>query len=118
MTWSSPDECDHTLFMDRRQHVRFDLSAPVSYVWRDQGGVQRSSMGVTRDVSATGVFVVAESSPPAGEIVQFEVLFSFQDASRIQMRSEGRIVRVDDGNQVNAGFAVAASTLVVNGLRE
>lgn len=106
--------------MDRRQHVRFDLSAPVTYVWNDHGGVQRSGTGFTRDVSKAGVFVVAKSLPPAGEMVQLDVLFSFHDTSRIRMKAEGRIVRVEDGNRISSttGFAVEAkSRLRVNAIR-
>ncbi|MHB8485876.1 MAG: hypothetical protein ACYDCM_09115, partial [Candidatus Acidiferrales bacterium] len=69
--------------MDRRQHTRFDLSAPVTYFWKEQGSIRRAGRGTTRDVSECGLFVVTDSFPPAGAVIEFEVSFSFRDDSQI-----------------------------------
>lgn len=99
--------------MDRRLHKRFDLSAPVTYSWKDPTGVRRSGHGTTRDVSESGLFVLTDSLPTVGTAIQFEVSFSFHDDSRVQMRAKGMTVRVDADGSAEAVHGFAASTKIL-----
>ncbi|MHB8616342.1 MAG: PilZ domain-containing protein [Candidatus Acidiferrales bacterium] len=99
--------------MDRRQHTRFDLSAPVTYFWKEQGSIRRAGRGTTRDVSECGLFVVTDSFPPAGAVIEFEVSFSFRDDSQIQMKAKGEVVRVDANGNAAAVHGFAAATKVL-----
>lgn len=96
--------------MDRRLHKRFDLSAPVTYSWKDQPGIRYSGQGTTRDVSECGLFVLTDSMPPVGAAIQFEVSFSFRDDSRVQMRARGMIVRAETAGNTEKAQGFAAST--------
>lgn len=101
--------------MDRRERRRFDVSAPVAYVWTNSDSMQHSATGVTRDVSESGVFIVADTLPPVGAVVQFEVSFSFRDDSHIQMRAHGKVLRVEAtaGDKTQSGFAAATNQPVL-----
>ena len=97
--------------MDRRIHTRFDLTAPVSYTWTELDGICRTGRGSTRDVSECGLFVLTDSFPPVGTVIQFEVAFSFRDESQIRMKSEGKVVRVDADGEEAHGFAADTQVL-------
>lgn len=98
--------------MDRRQHTRFDLNAPVTYTWKDRKGSLRTGSGTTRDVSECGLFVFTDSLPPAGKIIRFEVTFPFRDDSHIRMRAAGGVMRVEnDSNAKARGFAAVTKVL-------
>ena len=102
--------------MDRRERRRFDVSAPVTYVWTNSDTTEHSGAGVTRDVSEIGVFIIADTLPPVGAAIRFEVSFSFRDDSQIEMRSRGKVLRVveatGEGN-MRRGFAAATNQPVL-----
>jgi hypothetical protein len=102
--------------MDRRERRRFDVSAPVTYVWANSDAIEHRGAGVTRDVSETGVFIVADTLPPVGAAVHFEVSFSFRDDSQIEMRATGKVLRVEStaGGQTHSGFAAATDQPVLS----
>lgn len=100
--------------MDRRSRKRFDVGALVKYSWKDDQQAQRTGHGTTRDVSECGLFVLSESSPPSGTLVEIEVSFSFRDDSQVRMRATGLTVRVEkDGDNKVRGFATSTSNLWV-----
>lgn len=103
--------------MDRRARLRFDLTAPVKYSWRDLTG-SRQGTGFTRDVSERGLFIVTATPPPMGATVHFEVSFPFRDESQIQMRAQGRVVRVagENGTAAERGFATLTHMLALDNL--
>lgn len=102
--------------MDRRSRKRFDVGATVKYSWKDDQQAQRTGQGTTRDVSECGLFILTDSGPRLGTLVDLEVSFSFPDDSRVQMRATGITVRVDmDGNSKKVrGFAASTSNLWVH----
>lgn len=97
--------------MDRRSRKRFDLGAPVKYSWTDDEHVQRTGQGTTRDVSECGLFVLADSCPPLGSIVELDASFAFRDDSRVQLKATGQIVRVDSNGKALGGFAACTKAL-------
>ena len=99
--------------MDRRIHTRFDLTAPVTYTWTEQDGICRTERGSTRDVSECGLFVLTDSFPPVGTVIQFEVAFSFRDESQIRMKAEGKVIRVDADGSAKEAHGFAADTQVL-----
>jgi PilZ domain len=101
--------------MDRRQRRRFDVSAPVTYIWANSDATEHSAAGVTRDVSESGVFIIGDSLPPVGATVQFEVSFSFRDDSQIEMRAHGKVLRVEatGSDRMPRGFAAATDQPVL-----
>ena len=99
--------------MDRRIHTRFDLTAPVTYTWTEQDGICRTERGSTRDVSECGLFVLTDSFPPVGAVIQFEVAFSFRDESQMRMKVEGKVVRIDADGGAKKVRGFAADTQVL-----
>jgi PilZ domain len=104
--------------MDRRSHLRFDLRAPVAYTWKDEEGIHQDS-GITRDVSQSGLFIIARSAPPMGASIRFEVSFLYRDQSQIKMRARGRILRVESNDEATPepGFATATNMLGLDNLK-
>lgn len=101
--------------MDRRARQRFDLSAPVTYMWVNSHARPHSSAGVTRDVSERGVFVLGDSLPPVGATVQIEVSFSFRDDSQITMKAQGTVLRVLAAEgKMQSGFAAMTKEPVLS----
>jgi hypothetical protein len=98
--------------MDRRQHKRFDLNAPVTYSWGEPQGIHSAGRGTTRDVSEYGLFVLTDSFPPTGAVIEFEISFPFRDDSQIQMKAKGQVIRVEaSGAETARGFAAVTSVL-------
>lgn len=97
--------------MDRRQQRRFDLNAPVKFSWGEPESIH--GQGTTRDVSEGGIFVVTDTLPPAGVAVDCEVSFSFDDDSRIQMRTKGTVVRIETETAGGHARGFAAVTQVL-----
>jgi hypothetical protein len=99
--------------MDRRQHRRFDLSAPVTFSWEDEGSMCDIGHGTTRDVSECGLFVLTDLCPPLGTDIDFEVSFPFRDDSQIQMKVRGKVVRIEPSADVGALQGFASETKVL-----
>ena len=97
--------------MDRRERRRFDVIAAVTFTWTDSNAIQHRSAGVTRDVSESGVFIIADTVPPVGTAVHFEVSLSFRDESQIEMRAQGKVLRVEAAREsrTQRGFAIATN---------
>jgi len=103
------------LFMERREHQRYRLRFPVIFSWRDEGQAQRENLGVTRDISTRGAFVVTTSPPLLNSYLKLKALIppSSRVAIPIQILGEGRVVRVETikNQEPSGGFALAAKRL-------
>jgi len=105
--------------MDRRRHDRYDLEAAARFSWRDDGGVRWRCRGLTRDISETGIFVVAGDTPPSGARVRLEVHAWSPAGSGLLMQTTGKVVRVEASARPagTAGFAIVTSSLVLRNCR-
>jgi hypothetical protein len=96
--------------MQPRRHVRFRLSAPVIFEWKYPPGSQHKSVGVTRDVSARGAFVISRECPPVGTTAYLEMFLPplHSGAVSLRMCGKGRVRRVEQGagGESTGGFAV------------
>jgi PilZ domain len=101
--------------MDRRRSHRYDLRTRVGFSWEDFEGIRHREESLTRDISEVGVFVLANSCPPVGTTVQFEVCFHSATAQGVQIQAQGRVVRVEraDQSQALCGFAAATQAIKV-----
>jgi len=96
--------------MERRRHQRHDLSAPVQFDWESLDYGPYHGSGITRNVSATGLFVMTEDVPPVGTTVHFEVdLKTSRLDSTVTVRARGRVERIEVTGLVGqlGGFAVS-----------
>ena len=102
--------------MDRRRTTRYKLSAPVNFSWRNPGGSHHRGQGFTRDISSDGTFVLTDTCPPPGVLIQIEVLFpAMEKDSVLKMRAQGEVLRVEAiaGGDTNRGFAAICKSFVL-----
>lgn len=97
-----------------RKANRYRVSAPVHFLWVPQHGEPISGLGVTRDVTPSGVFVVADTPPSVGSLVQLEVFLpKFTETGKgMHLNGEGVVLRVETGDAVagsstERGFAAS-----------
>lgn len=91
--------------MEQRRAVRFQLRALVIFRWEDQ-----ASIGRTRDISITGVFVTCHILPPVGTALSLEIHLPPLERNvlqRLQLEATGRVMRVEEGEGYR-GFASSA----------
>ena len=83
--------------MELRKHDRYQLRAPTFVFWAPRDGPSLSSEGITRDVSANGVYVNADETPAVGELVQIDILLPnpAPGEPEIHLTAEGVVFRVD-----------------------
>ncbi len=80
---------------DRRTHRRYGLSAQVRFTWELAGGTVFPATGISRDLSAKGLFVMAEHLPPVGSAVRFVVDLSTVSWPAVKVRAKGQVTRVE-----------------------
>jgi PilZ domain-containing protein len=72
---------------DRRQARRYRLALPVEL---------EHGTGLTRDISASGVFFKTNSSFRLGETIRFSLVLEYADPSGpLRLHCQGEIVRVE-----------------------
>ena len=98
--------------VDRRRHVRFALTAPVSFLWEERAGVEVEGTGFTRDVSEHGAFILTDTQAPLGAGVRLEIVFH-NPTKLLRMTAEGQVLRVEPSSRSEkiGGFAVATRGL-------
>jgi hypothetical protein len=96
----------------RRRFQRFPLRVPAVFFWKGPRGSRQKAEGLTRDISADGVFIMAESCPPMESSIEFEVKLPALDVSGppVKIRAAGQVVRSGGALSKNTqGFAVHSS---------
>src|ERR1700733_14884994 len=71
--WIESDDHVHSV-IELRKSNRYALRAPVLVEWAPQNGEPQSGQGVTRDINTFGVYIVTETLPPVGALVQMDIL--------------------------------------------
>ena len=81
---------------ERRRAIRYRMSTSVIFRWKRPDNQRFQAEGVTRDMSVEGVFVLTGTPPPVNAVIHMEVILPLSDgASKAQMKSEMRVLRVD-----------------------
>ena len=96
--------------IELRRAKRYQLSVLALFTWAPQEGKPRNGKGVTRDINALGVYVQADSLPPAGARVQMEIVLpKLADSSPgMHLQGEGIVLRCESGDATKRGFAASA----------
>jgi hypothetical protein len=104
----------YTRTIELRKKNRYRLSAPAFFFWAPQNGPPRSGEGMTRDVNATGVYIIADETPPVGALVQMDIVFPNMAGGEPgpRLTGEGVVLRVDPrsnrmADASNCGFAAS-----------
>lgn len=95
--------------VSRRRFQRFPLRVPAVFSWKSPRGARQKGEGLTRDISADGVFIVADCCPPSEAVIEFEVRLPALDTSGppLRIRAAGHVVRTDGQfDKFLQGFAV------------
>lgn len=100
--------------IELRKAKRYRLSAPALFLWAAQEGKLQSGQGVTRDMNASGVYVLTDALPPVGALVQLDILLPklADPGFGMSLAGEGVVLRVESkGSQGvesgEAGFAAS-----------
>jgi hypothetical protein len=100
--------------VELRKSKRYRLSAPVLFMWAPQDGNLQDGKGVTRDINASGVYIVTDALPTVGSLIQLEVLLPKVEflGAGISMAGEGVVLRVESSGSQGAnpgerGFAAS-----------
>lgn len=82
---------------DTRKAARYVVGAPVTFAWVD-GGQKYVGEGVTRNMSADGVYIWSQDAPPLGTAVQCHVFLQelTVDALPVDLLVDGRNVRIEE----------------------
>ena len=95
--------------MERREQTRYGVRALVDFEWMDKG-VLRRGHGVTRDISAKGMFIYSNIKPPAKADLRVDVSFREVGSkpTNLQMRAKGLVIRVEPATNTGSpqGFAI------------
>jgi len=98
--------------MERRKLTRYPLNVPVFFTWRGKGGPLLRGEGLTRDISASGAYVLSMASPPLRAVLKVEFALP-RPSGKGQTRIKGKLVvlRIDRNAKAGkrVGFAGEAS---------
>jgi hypothetical protein len=91
--------------LELRRARRYRLSAPALFLWAPHEGEPQGGQGVTRDINASGVYVLTDQLPPVGALIQVEVLLPKMEDSSVGMSlaGEGVVLRVEPSGSQGAG---------------
>jgi hypothetical protein len=103
--------------VERRKDNRYRLGVPVIFSWRGARQARHEGLGLTRDFSIGGAFVLTTNPPPLQAKIKLKAFFppvvGMTAALRIQ--GEGRAVRVEaiKHHDASRGFAVVGKRFVL-----
>lgn len=86
-------------FVPGRKEERFQTELPVRF----EGGE-----GVTRDVSANGVYFVTDAALELGQVVKFTMEFANFPDGPIVVNCVARVVRLEKGTRRGVGTAISS----------
>ena len=100
--------------IELRKAKRYQLRAPALFMWAPQDGDPQSVQGVTRDINTFGVYILTNALPPAGALVQMEIVLPklTDTGPGMHLTGEGVVLRVEprrtkaDGT-TECGFAAS-----------
>jgi len=97
----------HASAIERRRATRYRLSTSAIFMWAPHDGQPHGAQGVTRDINASGVYVLTDVLPPVGALVQLDILLpKLKDPGfGMSLAGEGVVLRVEPHGANNAGAA-------------
>jgi len=96
--------------VERRRSSRFPVRCEITCSWVDDAGVSNRTNGITRDISAAGVFVLCHHRPPAGALASVIIQVPRQQpwGQTLGLHGSARLVRLVQ-DDAGSGFALASS---------
>src|SRR5450631_4912638 len=96
--------------MDLRKQKRYNVSAPVLFMWALHDGEPHGGRGITRDINTFGVYVITDALPPVGARVQMTIALPklTDTGAGMQLTCEGVVLRSESDDVTKHGFAASA----------
>jgi len=108
--------------VNRRNDPRFPLCVPANFFWKDKLGEEHRAEGTTRDVSASGAFIITRLCPPPGAPVTVSISLPkiSANAHAMRIRALGNVTRVEasERGQSRRGFAFRSRRMFLGERRE
>ncbi len=81
---------------ERRNARRYELAFPIN-LHLSQGAPPQTQEGVTRDISARGLFFVVDADLAVGSNLEFTLTLptSITQSADVRVRAKGRVVRIE-----------------------
>jgi PilZ domain len=104
--------------MERRQHERYGLQAPVSFSWKDSRNTSLRCSGLLLNISGGGVFIATREVPPKGTRIRLKMsLPTVVGGSQLNIRASAEVVRLELPKQgetaERTGFAAATKSFTL-----
>src|ERR1700744_2839522 len=103
--------------MERRMCTRYMFQAPAVMHW-DEAGTRRQQSARTRDVSASGAYLVSDICPPCDAVADLKIpLTTSHSPAPSYLKGRMRVMRVDHFKQETqaCGFALEGDILLLPG---
>lgn len=94
--------------MERRRHRRYPLQIRTAFAWHDNRKKRHWEVGLTRDISLNGLFVLTSLPLPPGTDISLEVSLPSVEPGTpgLRLTFDGVVIRNVDSCE-DPGFAVA-----------
>jgi hypothetical protein len=102
---------------ERRKRNRYRLGVPVIFSWQDARQAQHVGVGVTREITIIGAFVLTATPPPLKAKIKLKLFFPPVTGVAVPMRLHGggKVVSREavKHNDLRRGFAVVGKPFVL-----
>jgi PilZ domain len=99
--------------MERRQHERYGLQAPVSFSWKDSRNTTQRCNGLLLNISGGGVFIATRDLPPKGTRIRLKMsLPTVVGGTQLNIRASAEVVRLELPKEIETAerIGLAAAT--------
>ena len=102
----------------QRQFLRIPLGTTAVFLWGKRAAKKKRGKGVTRDISAGGLYLDTDTPPPVGSHVKLEFLLPKVRGviENLRMKVTGRVVRVQPPQreeESGSGFAAITDRFIL-----
>jgi hypothetical protein len=102
----------------QRELPRVPVGAAAEFTWGESKGDKKRGKGVTRDISAKGLYLETETPPPVGSSIKLDVVLPRVRGmlKNLRMKAMGRVVRVQPPQEEDdpiSGFAAITDRFIL-----
>lgn len=97
------------------------MRTPAIFHWKRSRNDHFQGEGVTRDISAAGVYVLTPTCPPVNSVVQVEVIFQqLHRAATTRIKAGMKVLRVEHDvmNEGGSGFAAVGKGFTLRAISQ
>ena len=107
----------------QRELPRVPVGTTAKFSWAETAGDKKRGKGVTRDMSAKGLYLHTETPPPVGSSIKLDLLLPKVRGmlKNLRMKAMGRVVRVQPPQAEDdpiSGFAAITDRFILREPKE